>query len=149
MSYDNDDGDHQPKRLIYHTRERVQAALNKYYRELASSGGCSNQTKVELASAALQYHSVLNEHRDENTLSPKWEKRGVDWLETAITDTVTVNKTVDRLGGGTTTEQVPRIHTVSTQKIISTIHELNSIAKELGFSAQTRNRRADPSEARV
>jgi len=122
-------------RLIHHYRERATAAVQRY-NEAIVTGGVPADVKQDLATAALDYYNVLYEYREEEALDEEWDERGISWLEELANETVTVEQSLPRSNGATTTTERPAILSVDAHRLKELILELNDVAKELGFSAE-------------
>lgn len=121
-------------KLIHHYRERAHAAIQRY-NENSWSGDIPSDVHQDLATAALDYYNALYEFRDEGALEESWDERGIDWLEDAEHETVTVERSLNRANGATSYVEIPLIQAVDPAKLVRTIRELNDIAGELGLSA--------------
>jgi hypothetical protein len=122
-------------RLIHHYRERATAAIQRYNEALVK-GSVSEEHRRDLAAAALDYYSVLHEHRDEEALDPHWDERDIAWLEDLAGETVEMEQSLPRSNGATTSVERPAILAVDASRLRDLILELNDVAKELGFSAR-------------
>lgn len=129
----SEDGDQEPKRLIYEMRRRVQAARNQFWAE-GVEGRLSHETHLDLAKTTLQYYDVLYEYRDEDGLDED------DWPDVSpLRDRV--GRRIERetksagRGRGTSTESVPAVTEIPVEHIVGLTEELDDLAKKLGFSA--------------
>jgi hypothetical protein len=134
----SDDGaaEGEPRRLIYRVRERVHEARAELRSEMYL-GRVSVESKKNFASVLLVYYDVLKEHRDEQVLDPPWSERGVDWLDRAARQTVTSERSRAGVLPGTETETRSRLATASADQLLDAGDALDSIAKDLGFGAET------------
>jgi len=126
----------EPRRLIYRVRERVHEARAELRSEMYL-GHVSVESKKNFASVLLVYYDVLKEHRDEQVLDPPWSERGVDWLDMAARETVSVTTAKDGWVPGKETKTRSRLATASADQLLDAGDALDSIAKDLGFGAET------------
>lgn len=127
------------RRIIFRTRENVQAVRNQYHRERVN-GSVSDETHRELASAALMYRDVLAEHSSEGVVADKWEDSGVDGLEALVGQTATVEVKGSGRTSNTRQETRPAVLTVPHTQIYQATKALDTLAKELGFAASARSK---------
>jgi len=133
----SEEGDREPKRLIYEMRRRVQAARNQFWSE-GVEGHLSNQTHLELAKATLQYHDVLYEFRSSNAIDES------DWPDISPLR-ARVGRRIERevdsagRGRGKTTKTVPAVTEIPVEHIVELTEELDDLAKKLGFGAAERS----------
>ncbi|MDB2293724.1 hypothetical protein PM085_15815 [Halorubrum ezzemoulense] len=132
MTDERDDAE--PRRMIYEIRRRVQAARNRYWADGVDSD-LSTETHRELAIAALQYHDVLYEFRDESILTEDdWPD--VEPLRKRVNKTVRRREQSDVFGEPATTKEVPAVQTLPTERLVELTEELDDLAKKLGFGAK-------------
>lgn len=129
-----DRDDPEPRRMIYEVRRRVQAARNLYWADGVDSN-VSDQTHRELAIAALQYHDVLYEFRDESVLTERdWPD--VEPLRQRVNKTVRRRQESEVFGEPSTVKQVPAVRELSTEQLVQITEDLDDLAKKLGFGAK-------------
>lgn len=121
--------------LIHHYRERAHAAIQRY-NEQSWSGDVPADVRKDLAASALDYYNALYEFRDEDALEMPWDDRGIDWLDDAEHETVTVERSLNRANGATTMSEIPVIQAVDAARVVRTIRELNDIVGELGLGVR-------------
>lgn len=143
---DTSSGDARPKRIIYDIQSRALAAVADYFDERLR-GTITEQTRRELATTALLYREALWKHRDEKALTTPWEERPIHWIDQYVNETVTVETKSNRRNGNKTTVERPALLTVDPQRFVDTIHELEDIAEELGFSADVNEAAAQEANA--
>lgn len=132
MSDERDDPE--PRRMIYEIRRRVQAARNQYWADGVDSD-LSTETHRELAIAALQYHDVLYEFRDESILTDDdWPD--VEPLRERVNKTVRRREQSEVFGEPATTTEVPAVRTLPTERLVELTEDLDDLAKKLGFGAK-------------
>jgi len=123
-------------RLIHHYREHATAALDRYHSALVNDR-MNEQIRLDLATAALNYYKVLHEFRDDDALDEEWYDRGIAWIEDAAGKQIVVEKSLPRANGATTTTTQPALASTPAEDLEQLILELNDVARELGFSAET------------
>jgi hypothetical protein len=126
-------GDNRPKAVIYDARETMQAARNEAWNELISGSRVRYQTRLQLASATIQYWDVLREHRDDRAAS--WDNSGVDKLASLVGETRRVPKPTPGDTDATSYEEQPALLSIDPSEIIHISKQLDDYAKELGFAA--------------
>lgn len=130
----NERDDPEPRRMIYEIRRRVQAARNRYWADGVDSD-LSTETHRELAIAALQYHDVLYEFRDESILTERdWPN--VQPLRERVNKTVRRRQESDVFGEPSTVKEVPAVRELSTEQLVQITEDLDDLAKKLGFGAK-------------
>lgn len=136
-------GEARDRKLIREAKEEAYHARRALRRGLPNPSGGQ---KRQLAEALADYRDVLWEFRDERALEEPWDERdvNVDVVDTLLTETTTVERTLNRRGSPTEEIQVPLVEQVDSQLLLQIGKELDSIAKELGFSA--RAKQPTPSE---
>jgi len=136
-SYDERD-DQRPKRVVYDARETVQAARNEVWGELVGRGQVSLHARRQLATAAVQYWDVLKEYGEDR--STEWEESGVDQIGALVGETVEVPEPAPGDTNANDTVQRPALLSVDPEQLIDVTKELDTLAKELGFAAGTRDK---------
>jgi hypothetical protein len=142
MASDDDEGDAQPKTLIYDVRRHVQEVRSQFYEEQIG-GSVSLQTRRQLAAAAVTYYDVLWEHRDEGAVGSRWDDAGVDWIRNALGATRTVQVATPGDTANTRTEERPALQAIDPTRVVDVTKRLDEIAKALGFTASTRDHTPD------
>jgi len=129
----NERDDPEPRRMIYEIRRRVQAARNRYWADGVDSD-LSSDTHRELAIAALQYHDVLYEFRDESVLGDDdWPD--VEPLRERVNKTVRRREQSEVFGEPATTKEVPAVQMIPAEQLVELTESLDDLAKKLGFGA--------------
>lgn len=124
---------------------RYEAALAiQTYNRARRDGRVNLAVRKELAQAALDYRDALYEYRIEDALSQPWDERGrwdegLDWIESAVDQSVDVEKDLGRRNGNTEPVTRPKLLAVDPRELRDTIRELNDVAKELGFSREAKS----------
>jgi len=140
----DDDADGKPRRFLFDIRETVHEMRAQVRSEMVSSGGVSTGTQEQFAAVLLTYRDALTEFRDEAVLDPEWDERGVDWIERASRQRV---RQASGGGGGIAyggdTESVPKLVAIDIDPLLEVSHQLDEIAKDLGFAAETRDHTPD------
>lgn len=139
MSTDEDKASTPAARLIFTTRERMQMIRNRFHAERVR-GGVTDETHRDLATAALQYRDVLSEHAEESVVREQWEQSGVDGLERLVGETQQIGVEAPGRTSNTQTVTQPAVLAVPAEEIYLATKALDSLAKELGFAAATRER---------
>lgn len=123
------------RRMIFEAKEEAYHARRKLRRELPNPGP---QTKIQVAAALSDYRDLLSDYHDEHALKTSWDERdvNVDAIDTAIAETTTVEKPMNRRGGATETTTLPKAAAMPAGELIKIGKELDAIAKELGFAAR-------------
>lgn len=123
-------------RMIYEARERLQLVRDRYWRERVQ-GEPSPKVRRELAIAALQLFDVLWEYRGEQVVREDWEDSSIGELHELLNETVSMPK--QAAGDTTNAETVdrPAIMAVPSDELIRMTKDLDELAKELGFGANT------------
>jgi hypothetical protein len=132
---DDDSGSNQFEKLIAATYRRVVAARQEYT-QAQLRGDVTTNHVVDLAKATYEYHSILYEHHDEDVLDPEWEDRNLDWLNDYRGESVTVEQSAPGMTSNTVEKEIPAILTVNPERIVQLTRKLDTVRKELGFSAQ-------------
>lgn len=143
MGDERDSASQPARRIIFRTRENVQAVRNQYHRERVN-GSVSNETHRELAAAALMYRDVLAEHSSERVVADKWEDSGVDGLEALVGQMATIEVKGYGRTSNTRQETRPAVLTVPHTQIYQATKALDRLSKELGFAASAKEK--TPSE---
>jgi len=136
-SSQQDVSDARPRKLVHDVRERVHETRAKVRSEMLQSGGVSESTRQQFASVLLVYLDVLKEHREDKILVPPWDDRGVDWLDKASRQTVTKQRAKPGMLTGSETVQQSALLSVDINDLLDVADSLDTIAKDLGFTAQT------------
>jgi hypothetical protein len=136
-SYDERD-DQRPKQVVYDARESVQAARNEVWGELVGRGSVSLHARRQLATAAVQYWDVLKEYGEDRTT--EWEESGVDEIGELVGKTVQVPEPAPGDTSATDMVERPALLSVDPQRLIGVTKRLDTLAKELGFAAGTRDK---------
>jgi hypothetical protein len=134
--YDDDEGGRGFRRMVRESKEEAYHARRQLRRELPEA---SMNTKLEVAAALCDYRDVLSDYHDEGALKTPWEDRNVDWIDDALSETVTVEESLNRRGHATRKREVPRAAAVDATDLIDVGNQLDAIAKELGFAASTKD----------
>jgi hypothetical protein len=131
------------RRLIREAKEEAFHARRQLRRELPSP---STDTKRRVAEALADYRDLLSDYHDERVLKTPWGERDVDVdvLDAYLSETVPVERPLDRRGGAVETVEAPRVARVRPARLFEIGKELDAIAKELGFAASARDQ--TPSE---
>lgn len=124
--------------IVVATRQKVQSVRNQFHRERVF-GGVTDETHRELATVALQYRDVLAEFADEAAVRDRWEESGVDRLEDLVDETRTQHVEAPGRTSNTETVEKPAVLTVEPRAIYQATKELDTLAKQLGFTAETRD----------
>jgi hypothetical protein len=133
MSNYGDDGDQQPKRLIYEMREHVQQVRNLVW-DAGIDGELSVANKRRLAKAAIKYWDVLYEFRDESVLS-EGDFPDIEPVRQRVGRKTEVPVASARRGGGEDMKPVPAVDELDDWFLIELTEDLDDLAKKLGFGA--------------
>lgn len=146
----SDDGpsDAPARRLIFHTRERVQQVRNQYHEELVL-GDVSQATHQRLAAIAVQYYDVLWEHHDEPQIKEEWDDVGIESIRELLGQSVHVQVDAPGDTSNTRAKTRPAVMTVPHQTLYEMTKDLDVVAKNLGFAARVGEVTADPDDALV
>jgi len=125
----SEDGDRQPKELIYEMRRQMQAARNRYWQQQVT-GSISEQVHQELATRLVQYHDVLHEFRDHANDWPD-----ISAVRERLGREVEVQTEGTGLGRGWQLERRPAITQIPAEQLVEMSKQLDDIACDLGFSA--------------
>ena len=136
MSEERDD--HEPRRMIYEVRRRVQAARNRFWSE-GVDGSVSSDTHRELAVAALQYHDVLYEFRDESIIE-EGDFPDISPIEERIGRKVQKPVKSAGLGRPVKMQAVPAVTEIPVEQLVQATEDLDDLAKKLGFGAKAAER---------
>lgn len=133
----SDDGnDRSPfTELVKDARDRVYLARSQYYRDKIDFGRVREETRRELAHAAMQYRSALHEYADEGAIEGEWDESGIEWLDEMLHQQRPVESPAPGDTANGTVEMRPAILTVKPEAILRVTEKLDEIAKGLGFSA--------------
>lgn len=125
----SEDGDRQPKELIYEMRRQMQAARNHYWQQQVT-GSISEQVHQELATRLVQYHDVLYEFRDKTDGWPD-----ISAIRERLGREVKMQAKAPGLGRGTQWEHRPAITQIPAEQLVEMSKQLDDIACDLGFAA--------------
>ncbi len=100
----------------------------------------SVETKRRLAEALANYRDQLVDHRGDTSLKEPWDDRepDVDIVDDLLEQTVKVTSSSD-WAGRAKQQSVPAVAKLDAKHLIEIGKELDAIAKELGFGANTRD----------
>lgn len=124
--------DPQPRRLIYTMRERVQETRNRYYQH-ARYGSVPQDIHLDLAEVVVEYHDVLVEHSDEQPVKDTFPD--VSDIRRTFGETAVV---LEEAPGDTRNKrrvEKPGPLSISTDRLLAALRELDTAAKQLGFGA--------------
>lgn len=134
---DESTGESRDRKLIREAKEEAFHARRALRREMPNPSG---HAKKQLASALADYRDILSDYRDERALDTKWDERevDVDVLDELLASTTTSRQPLPRRGSPTQEVEVQLVTQVTGHYLIDIAKELDSIAKELGFSASAK-----------
>jgi len=134
--HEQDNRDHQYERPIKQVKYEAFQARRKVRRELPS---VSPQTKLELAEILDDYRDQLSDYRHDTALETAWDERklDVDVIEELLNQTVDLQTGTDWLGRPQY-QTMPKVAEVDARYLIRIGKELDSIAMELGFAANSK-----------
>jgi hypothetical protein len=126
-------------RIIREAKEEAFHARRMLRREQPDVG---MQTKRDVAAALSDYRDVLWDYHEEDALDTEWDERevDVDVIDRLLSETVTVEQSLNRRGGAVQRSEVPLVANASVEFLLDIGKELDAIAKELGFAASAREK---------
>lgn len=134
MTEEDNSGETASQRLIREAKEEAWHARRALHRDLPNP---SPETKWQLATALADYRDLLVDYRDEDALDTEWGDRetNVDMIERLLSQTTTIEVSLNRRGNATETDTVPLVMSdqVTPGLLIDIAKELDSIFAELGF----------------
>jgi len=136
MSEHDDEPDRGFRRQIRETKEEAFRARRVLRRGLPDP---DIETRLDVAQIHSDYRDLLSDYASESALKTPWDDRNVDWIDTTLAQTTTVERPLPRRGHATETVQVPRAASIDPSRLLDLGKELDAIAKELGFAASARD----------
>jgi len=104
------------------------------------------ETRLEVATVLSDYRDLLSDYADESALKTPWDGRDVDWIDSTLVETTTVERSLPRRGHATEKIEVPQAAVIDPRQLLQLAKELDAIAKELGFAASAKEQ-TDNTEA--
>jgi translation elongation factor EF-1beta len=133
---DPEAADQRPRQRIYDARESMHEARLALKTE-NMAGSPSMTTRRRFCAVLSAYYDVLKEHRDDPALDPPWDERRVDWIDRWVQEDVTRKVEPSGTGYGTREREVNKLASAPISRLLDGADELDRIAKDLGFAAET------------
>lgn len=134
-----DQGDSEPRKLVYEQKRQAVAARNRY-RMVEYDGAIDDTTHRQLAVSALQYYDVLAEFSDKPILSDNdWPD--VSGIRERIGETIIRRKETPVANEPSQIQEIPAIKTVPADDLVAVINQLDKVANKLGFGAGVSHKR--------
>lgn len=133
----SDDGDPHRGEKIRDRGEFV-AEIRRALWERGSNGGFDEGLKRKLAAAALSYYEALQIYKDE-TVVDEGDFPDMSPIRDRMFREKRVRTRCKRSGDGHTYKTVPAISELNGEYVIDVTHQLDQLAKQLGFEPSARD----------
>lgn len=127
----DESGKQQWERIVREYALKAYEAQERWSEE-GTEGYTSADTHKQLAKAAVSYHRVLKEYREEGVVEDG-EFPEIDFIEERLGETIQRTSPAPGRSRTATVEEVPAVTEVPVQTIIDKIDELHSFREKLGM----------------
>jgi len=134
---DQDDGDPQPKRMIYETRQEAKEMRQICWQQLINYGQLERALHLKLVQTVLEYNQTLREFDGEGVVDPS-DYPNLDQLKHAVgRQSRSIVTSSGQWSDSTQVETQPMALDFPARQLIHVLNKLDRLAGKLGFSAET------------
>jgi len=137
MSSSKDNNTTNPERLVYETRKEAKEIRQIATRQLMRYGQLNAGTHLDLAEVVIEYEQTLREFDDDPVVDDSDYPNIEPLKQAAGRQTERTVTTSGQWVGSVHTERQPMVLNFPADQLIRVINELDHLARELGFSAET------------